>query len=129
MVISPYAKAGAVIHTRYDFVSVIRSMEMIIGMKPLGLWDGMATPMYDAFQGQPSNAAPFTAPAPTYDRTEKNPAPAAHARAVRGVDFSHPDELSQQQLDAMLWRSVHGPRSTPPPPGPNASGADEEKPR
>src|SRR5438876_2157585 len=54
-VISPYAKQGAVIHTRYDMVSVIRSMELILGLRPLGIYDALATPMYDAFQAQPSN--------------------------------------------------------------------------
>src|SRR5258708_30224918 len=56
LVISPYAKKGAIVHTRYDMLSVIRSMELILGMKPLGLFDGLATPMYDAFQGTPDNA-------------------------------------------------------------------------
>jgi hypothetical protein len=30
--------------------------------------------------------------------------------------------VSQQEMDALLWRSVHGEHSTPPPPGPNAGG-------
>ena len=60
-VISPFAPAGKVVHTRYDFLSVIRSIELILGMKPLGLFDQLATPMYDAFQSQPSNAAPYDA--------------------------------------------------------------------
>src|SRR5207248_7830828 len=68
-VISPYAKRGAVVHTRYDFLSVIRSIELIIGMKPLGLFDRLATPMYDAFQAQPSNDAPYTAIVPQQSRT------------------------------------------------------------
>ena len=42
-VISPYARRGAVVHDRYDFLSVIRTMELILGMKPLGLWDDLAT--------------------------------------------------------------------------------------
>ena len=65
-VFSPYAKAGAVIHTRYDMLSMIRSIELILGMKALGLSDAVATPMYDAFQSTPSNSAPFNALSPTY---------------------------------------------------------------
>ncbi|MGL1774777.1 hypothetical protein ACSTG3_23400, partial [Vibrio parahaemolyticus] len=65
-VFSPYAKAGAVIHTRYDMLSMIRSIELVLGMKPLGLPDAVATPMYDAFQSTPANAAPFGALSPTY---------------------------------------------------------------
>jgi hypothetical protein len=57
-VISPYAKQGAIIHTRYDLLSVVRSMELIMGMKPLSLNDALATPMYDAFTSKPLNSAP-----------------------------------------------------------------------
>ncbi len=121
-VISPYAKTGAVVHTRYDFPSFIRSMELILGMRPLGLLDALATPMYDAFAPDPSNAAPFTALPPTWDLLEVNaPLAGAAARRVRHryLDLDERGAIPQQQLDAELWRSVHGQRSTPPPPGPN----------
>jgi DNA-binding beta-propeller fold protein YncE len=121
LAISPYAKPGAVVHARYDLPSVIRSMELILGMRPLGLMDALATPMYDAFSPKPDNAAPFDALSPTWNVLETNPPLGAIARrhARRGV--LHEDSIPQGQLDAELWRSVHGPRSKPPPPGPNAS--------
>ena len=56
LVISPYARRGAVIHTRYDLLSVVRSMELIMGMKPLGLEDGLASPMYNVFSPTRSTA-------------------------------------------------------------------------
>jgi hypothetical protein len=55
-VISPYAKYGAVIHTRYDQLSIDRSIELILRLRPLGLQDALATPMYDAFTSTPMNA-------------------------------------------------------------------------
>ena len=121
-VISPYARAGAVVHTRYDFPSFIRSMELILGMRPLGLMDGLATPMYDAFAPRPSNGAPFTALPAGWDLLEVNqPLAGAAARRVRHgrLNMDEQGAIPQQQLDAELWRSVHGQRSTPPPPGPN----------
>jgi hypothetical protein len=36
------------------------------------------------------------------------------------------DQVPQQRLDGILWRYKHGPHSTPPPPGPNASAQDTE---
>jgi phospholipase C len=121
LAISPYAKPGAVVHARYDLPSVIRSMELILGMRPLGLMDALATPMYDAFSPTPANAAPFNAVLPTWNLLETNPPLGAIARrhARRGV--LREDSISQGQLDAELWRSVHGPRSKPPPAGPNAN--------
>jgi DNA-binding beta-propeller fold protein YncE len=122
-VISPYA-VSSVVHDRYDFLSVIRSMELILGMQPLGLADGMARPMYDAFAGRPVNAAPYTAIVPAQDRMALNTASSPGAALSSRMDFRTPDTMDQQSLDAVLWKSVHGDDSTPPPPGPNASGKD-----
>src|SRR5947209_3376727 len=81
-VISPFAKQGAIVHTRYDMLSVIRSMELILGMKPLGLFDALATPMYDAFQATPTNDAPYSAIAAKIPLLETNPSGTAGARTA-----------------------------------------------
>jgi hypothetical protein len=125
MVISPYARQGAVVHTRYDMLSMIRSMELIMGMHPLYLNDALATPMYDAFQATPSNANPFTALGPQVNVLATNP-PASSAAKAQSLRFRGLDQLTQAQSDRLLWRSVHGPRSSPPAPGPN--GVSESAP-
>ncbi|MDQ1701198.1 MAG: hypothetical protein QOF57_450 [Frankiaceae bacterium] len=124
-VISPFAKQGAVVHNRYDFLSVIRSMELITGLKPLGLFDALATPMYDAFQPDPSNDAPFTAVEPKLDLLEKNPSGTRGARVAAGLPKGL-DQISQPDMDRLLWWSVHGNGASPPPPGPNADGNDRQ---
>jgi Phosphoesterase family len=129
-VISPFAKRGAVVHTRYDFLSVIRSMELILGMRPLGLFDALATPMYDSFTATPDNAEPFNAVAPTWDLLEKNTASSPNAALSRGLNFRSFDRVPQRTLDRILWQSVHGAHSAPPPPGPNAereTGAEPQR--
>jgi DNA-binding beta-propeller fold protein YncE len=123
-VISPYAPAGAVIHTRYDFLSVIRSMELILGMKPLGLFDRLATPMYDVFTSKPTNPAPYAAIVPKQSRSVLNTVHSADAARSARLDFSIPDQVPQRVLDEILWHTVHGEHSQPPPPGPNASDED-----
>jgi phospholipase C len=123
-VISPFAKRGAVIHTRYDMLSVIRSFELILGMKPLGLHDALATPMYDAFTAKPDNAEPFTYVPAKVPLVEYNPAGTPGARAAARLPKCL-DCVPQHVLDRLLWRSVHGWRSQPPPPGPNAVGEHE----
>ena len=120
-VFSPYAKPGAVISTRYDMLSMIRSIELILGMKPLGFPDAVATPMYDAFGPTPSNSAPYNALAPTYPLLERNANTAANRALARGRDFVHPDRVPQDVFDRVLWYSVHGAGSQPPPPGPRAA--------
>ncbi|HEY8637941.1 MAG TPA: alkaline phosphatase family protein [Solirubrobacteraceae bacterium] len=117
-VISPYARRGAVVHTRYDMLSVIRSMELIIGMKPLGLADSLGTPMYDAFSPT-ADLAPYDFVPAKVPLTETNPANTAGARAAARLPKGL-DEIPQVEMDRLLWKSVHGWRSKPPPPGPNA---------
>jgi DNA-binding beta-propeller fold protein YncE len=122
-VVSPFARQGAVVHTRYDFLSVIRSMQLILGMKPLGLFDALATPMYDAFQPDPSNEAPYDAVEPKVDLLEKNPSGTRGARLAAQLPKGL-DSISQPDMDKLLWWSIHGDGSEPPPPGPNAEGQD-----
>ncbi len=119
-VFSPYAKRGAVVSTRYDMLSMIRSIELILGMKPLGLPDAIATPMYDVFERSPSNAASYDVLAPTYPLLQRNANTAANRDLARGRDFVHPDRVPQDVFDRILWDSVHANSSQPPPPGPNA---------
>jgi hypothetical protein len=122
-VVSPYAKRGAVVHTRYDFLSAIRSIELILGMEPLGLFDRLATPMYDAFTTDAANADAYDAIAAQVDLVERNPSGTAGALAAtrlpRGLD-----RASQADMDRLLWQSVHGGGAQPPPPGPGAEGRD-----
>src|SRR3712207_2029669 len=81
--ISPYAKRGAVIHTRYDFLSFIRTLEISVGMKALNLFDALAVPMYDVFDAQPGNGEPYDALTPRQDLVERNTASAPNARLPR----------------------------------------------
>ena len=113
---------GAVIHTRYDLLSVVRSMELIMGMKPLSLNDALATPMYDAFTSEPLNSAPVDAIPARVDLLSAT-AP-RRGRRSRRLPLGRLDAVPQRELDAILWKSVYGANSTPPPPGPNADSGE-----
>jgi hypothetical protein len=110
-------------------VSAIKSMEVIMGMHPLNLFDTVATPMYDAFTAKPLNSKPFTAKPATYPLLEENPnqPTSAAARAESHYNTTIPDQVSQRLLDRVLWKSVHGAHSAPPPAGPNAEDEGVEK--
>jgi len=126
LVISPYTEKGAVVHDRYDQLSFLRTAEKIIGMKPLNLAEHLAVPLYDATTPKAVNSAPYDAIKPKVSVTATNPDTAANRRASRGLPLNALDQVPQQRLDAILWRYKHGPHSTPPPPGPNASAQDTE---
>jgi len=125
MVISPYARQGAVIHTRYDLPSVVRSMELILGMKPLTLNDALATPMYDAFTAKALNNPPVTAIPSRVNLLTRNGPGAPDSMWSSTLALGQPDQVPQSTLDQILWHSVFGANSTPPPPGPGAVGEQD----
>jgi YVTN family beta-propeller protein len=59
-VISPWSQHGKVISTYYSQISVVRTIEQILGAQPLNEKVAAATPMYDAFTTRP-NYQPFNA--------------------------------------------------------------------
>jgi YVTN family beta-propeller protein len=59
-VISPWAQHGKVINTYYSQISIVRTIEQILGAQPLNEKVAAATPMYDAFTNKP-NYTPFNA--------------------------------------------------------------------
>jgi DNA-binding beta-propeller fold protein YncE len=127
LVISPWTKTGAVISTRYDQLSVIRTVELMLGLKPLSLGDGLAEPMYDAFR--PASAGPdlrpYDAIQPTHSLTELN---TTTAPGLEGqLPYEERDLVPQSLFDAALWHSVYGRQAVPPPPGPGASAAERER--
>jgi DNA-binding beta-propeller fold protein YncE len=126
LAISPFTKKGAVVHTRYDMLSFIRTLEIPIGMKPLGMGDALAVPLYDAFDGTAQNKDPYTAISPNIPIDERNTESSPAAAASKQMNFRKLDSMPQNALDAVLWKSVHGQNSQPPPPGPNASGEDDD---
>ena len=122
LVISPWARHGAVVHQRYDHYSMLRTIELISGIDPLALNDALATPMYGAFirgSEQPNNA-PYNVINPTQDIGAMNPERAAMARVSAKLPWNRLDAVPQELSDKILWASVHG-WSPSPPPGPNAS--------
>jgi DNA-binding beta-propeller fold protein YncE len=125
--ISPYAKRGAVVHTRYDFLSFIRTLEIITGIQPLNLFDSVAVPLYDALGPEPSNSEAYDAILPGVNLTERNTGASPNAQLSSRLPLGFTDRTPQRILDRILWQYVHGLDSEPPPPGPNASGLDEAR--
>jgi YVTN family beta-propeller protein len=129
LVISPWTRQGAVIHTRYDQYSVLKTIELITGLQPLELNDALATPMYDVFisGNQQPDDAPYTAIQPTYPLNEMNTAASPDAKLSGELPWNQMDQVPQAISDQILWQAVHGASSTPPPAGPNASPEEVQR--
>jgi DNA-binding beta-propeller fold protein YncE len=112
-VISPYTHRGIVDSTMYNQMSLLRTMEMIMGMRPLTHFDAGATPMFASFSKQ-ADTRPFAALAPHVSTTERNTANAPGAGESARMDFSEPDRVDDDVLNAVLWRAQK--IGSPPPP-------------
>ena len=125
-VISPWAKhGGQAISTRFDHYSFLRTAEMILGLDPLSINDALATPLYDAFisgNQQPDvEGTRYEAIQPQVDLTEVNPANAPNAKLSAALPYDQVDVVPQRISDRILWQSIFGADSMPPPAGPNHS--------
>jgi len=49
----PYIKRGVVVSDRYDQLSLIRTIGLILGLPPLNMGEGLAAPMFGIFSKQP----------------------------------------------------------------------------
>src|SRR5206468_10738965 len=86
-VISPYCKRGVVDSTFYTTASMVRTMELILGLPPLTQYDAGATPMFASFQKRPQTT-PYDPRTPRVDVSAINQKNAPGARASQAMDFS-----------------------------------------
>jgi YVTN family beta-propeller protein len=112
---SPFAKRAFVDHTFYSTSSVLRTIELILGLPPMSEYDAAARPMYNAFQGA-SNLNAYHRLTPAVPLDEKNLPNAFGSAMSLAMDFSDADRASEAQLNEIIWRSVKGDRSPMPPP-------------
>ena len=112
---SPYA-AGGVQHAMYTQASVLRTIEVLLGLPPMSAYDAGAAPLSAAFTATP-NLAPFDALPAQIDVRAKNGATAYRAADSARMDFAHADHVDEAELNDILWHAVKGVRATPPPYG------------
>lgn len=115
LAISPYIRRHSVDSTFYSTSSMLRTMELILGLKPMSQFDAAARPMYASFQ----NEADFTIYEhvnPAVDMDERNRSTAWGAELSRSFDFAKEDAADDLLLNEVVWRSVKGADSRMPPP-------------
>jgi hypothetical protein len=93
-VISPYVKRNALDSTMYTTASMVRTMELILGLPHMTQFDELATPMYNSFTSEPDLAVVAALPAEV-DLEATNPKGTAGDRASRKLDFSDVDRADQ----------------------------------
>jgi hypothetical protein len=107
LVISPYVKRQIVDSTLYSTSSMVRSMELLLGLPPMSQYDAAAMPMYASF-GTQADITPFSVIPPQIDVNAKNTAKSYGAAESMKMDFSDDDRAPMHTLNAIIWRSVKG---------------------
>jgi DNA-binding beta-propeller fold protein YncE len=106
---SPYA-AGGVQHAMYTQASVLRTMEVLLGLPPMSAYDAGATPLTAAFTATP-NLAPFDALPAQIDVKAKNAATAYRAGDSAQLNFAVADAADEAVLNDILWHDAKGPNA------------------
>lgn len=115
---SPYTKRKQTISTRYNQTSMIRTMELILGLPPMNQLDATATPMFNCFTDTP-DFTPFTSVPNLVALNTINPPPSQVRDEVLRQDALVSAQLPLDQVDAcpedvfnrILWRAMKGPKT------------------
>jgi hypothetical protein len=129
-VAGPYVKHGAVVSHRYATVNIVRTIEDVLGIGPMGLNDALAEPMAEVFDTAQADWT-YNARIPAALRTTALPLPPAQAAeagcpvrmrsasywatAMAGQNFDEEDRLDTARFNLALWRGLKG--KTPYPAG------------
>ncbi len=121
LAISPFIKRGTVDSTMYTQPSMVKTIELMLGLPSMSIFDLVATDMRASFiaPGEAPNLAAYTAVAPQVSLLDENPRPASiqgrYARERRNaatasarMDLDSPDEAPSQQLNRILWHDAKG---------------------
>jgi DNA-binding beta-propeller fold protein YncE len=126
-VIGPYVRHGRVVSKHYTTVSLLRTIEEVLGVQPLGLNDAFEPPMAEIFSPQQASWS-YNARVPDVLRGTELPLPPAdgHSNAMApgpsvpvrdadywsaktaGFDFSTEDKMDSAAFNEILWRGLKG---------------------
>ncbi len=105
LAISPYIRRGTVDSTHYTTASMIRTMELILGLKPMTQYDEYATPMWASFTTK-ADFTPYQALAAQTDLFARNPGAGPLAKASDALDWSEYDRADPDKLNRILWAAI-----------------------
>jgi YVTN family beta-propeller protein len=102
LVISPFCKRHFVDSTLYTTASLLRTMELILGLPPLTQFDAGATPMFNAFQKNPQPTE-FAALPAQVDLSARNTSRSPFALESSRMNFREWDLAPEDELNRILW--------------------------
>ncbi|MEI6277078.1 MAG: bifunctional YncE family protein/alkaline phosphatase family protein [Prolixibacteraceae bacterium] len=114
MIISPYTKTASVVHTNYNQVSMVRTIEQILGIPPMNIMDATAMPMFDCFTSQ-ADPSPYLPIKNNIPLDEMNPSLGAlkgtalrYAKKSMEPQFDGIDDADEDEFNQILWFAAKG---------------------
>jgi YVTN family beta-propeller protein len=94
-------------HTMYSTTSMLKTIELILGMPPMSQYDAAATSMWRCFQNTPTNKV-FNSKALQYDINEKNTQVSAWQKLSEQFNFKKEDAIPDRLFTEVIWKGVKG---------------------
>ncbi|MBN9296773.1 MAG: bifunctional YncE family protein/alkaline phosphatase family protein [Filimonas sp.] len=110
-----YVKRHHVDHTMYSTSSMLRTIELILGLPPMTQYDAAAEPMWRCFDTIPNMMA-FTSLPLRVDINQKNEAVNAWQKMSEKFDFSKEDKIPDLLFTEVIWKAVKGEHAIVPSP-------------
>lgn len=110
-----FVKRGFVDHTPYSTSSMLRTIELILGLPPMSQYDAAATPMWRSFNKK-ADLSHFNSIPAKIDLNEKNIKMNALAKKSMGFDFTKEDRVNDLEFSEVIWKAVKGENSVMPAP-------------
>ncbi|MDQ6785954.1 MAG: beta-propeller fold lactonase family protein [Acidobacteriota bacterium] len=113
-VISAYNRKGALVHDFHSTVSLIRTMELLLGIAPMNFLDANAAPI-DIFTSEP-DLSPYRASLPDValdnllppKKEKANAALRHYYQLTEEQNLKFPDMANARELNEIIWFSVRG---------------------
>jgi DNA-binding beta-propeller fold protein YncE len=115
LAVGPYVRRHAVDSTMYSTSSMLRTIELCLGLEPMSQFDAAARPMANAFTAEP-DFSPFIHRPARADLNAKNTATAWGAEASKRLNLEVEDRADDLVFNEIIWKSVKGADSPMPPP-------------
>ena len=118
-VVSAYSKLKKTVSTNYNQVSMVRTIEQILGMSPMNISDATAMPMFDCFTSVP-DFTPFNSVPNQIPLNEMNKSLAElkgkalhYARKSMEPQFDYIDTGDDDLFNRIIWYAMKGKAAYP----------------
>ena len=115
LAIGPYIKRQSVDSTLYSTSSMLRTMELILGLEPMSQFDAAARPMFPSFTNQP-DFTPYVHRPARVDLNARNRRDAPMAEVSQRLNLEIEDRNDDILFNEIIWKAVKGKDSIMPPP-------------